>query len=36
MLWAVDKWLIAHPETGEAKAGALAGIKGENIDIAKG
>lgn len=36
MLWAVDKWLIAHPDTGEAKAGALAGIRGENIDLAKG
>ena len=36
MLWAVDKWLIAHPDTGEAKSGALAGIKGENIDISKG
>ena len=36
MLWAVDKWLIAHPETGEAKAGALAGIQGENIDLSKG
>ena len=35
MLWAVDKWLIAHPETGEAKAGALAGIRGENIDLSK-
>lgn len=36
MLWAVDKWLIAHPDTREAKAGALAGITGENIDLAKG
>ena len=36
MLWAVDKWLIAHPETGEAKSGALAGIRGENIDLSKG
>ncbi len=35
MLWAVDKWLIAHPDTGEAKSGALAGIVGENIDISK-
>ncbi len=35
MLWAVDKWLIAHPDTGEAKSGALAGIAGENIDISK-
>lgn len=33
MLWAVDKWLLAHPDTNEAKAGALAGITGENIDL---
>jgi len=35
MLWAVDKWLIAHPDSAEAKSGALAGIVGENIDISK-
>jgi hypothetical protein len=34
MLWAVDKWLIAHPDTGEAASGALVGIRGANIDIA--
>ena len=34
LLWASNKWLIAHPETSEAAAGAFAGIKGENIDIA--
>ena len=33
-LWARNKWLIAHPETGEAKEGAFAGLIGENIDIA--
>jgi hypothetical protein len=36
LLWGVDKWLIAHPDTAEAKAGALAGIRGENLDIAGG
>ncbi len=34
MLWARNKWLIAHPETGEAADGAWAGLVGENIDIA--
>lgn len=35
MLWARNKWLIAHPETTEAAAGAYVGLVGENIDIAK-
>ena len=35
MLWARNKWLIAHPETGEAAQGAWVGLVGENIDIAK-
>ena len=34
MLWARNKWLIAHPETGEAAQGAYVGLVGENIDIA--
>ena len=34
LLWACNKWLIAHPETGEAAEGALAGLIGENIDSA--
>ena len=34
MLWARNKWLIAHPETGEAAQGAWVGLVGENIDIA--
>ena len=34
MLWARNKWLIAHPETSEAAAGAWVGLVGENIDIA--
>ncbi len=33
-LWARNKWLIAHPETDEAKQGAFVGLMGENIDIA--
>ena len=33
-LWARDKWLLAHPESSEAAAGAFAGLRGENIDIA--
>ena len=34
-LWARNKWLLAHPETSEAAAGAVVGLKGENIDISK-
>ncbi len=34
LLWATNKWLIAHPESSEAKDGAFAGITGPNIDIA--
>ena len=34
LLWACNKWLIAHPETGEASEGAFAGLIGENIYIA--
>ncbi len=33
-IWARNKWLLAHPETSEAAAGAVAGLVGENIDIA--
>lgn len=35
MLWARNKWLIAHPDTAEAAQGAFVGLEGENIDIAK-
>ena len=28
-----NKWLLAHPESSEAKGGAHIGLKGENIDI---
>ena len=33
MLWARNKWLLAHPDSGEAKQGAYIGLKGENISI---
>lgn len=33
LLWACNKWLIAHPDSGEAKQGAFAGLSGENIEI---
>ena len=32
-LWARNKWLLAHPESSEAKDGAYVGLKGVNIDI---
>ena len=28
-----NKWLLAHPDTREAKEGAYIGLRGENIDI---
>ena len=33
LLWARNKWLLAHPESDEAKQGAYVGLNGENIDI---
>ena len=33
MLWANNKWLLAHPESVEAKDGAYIGLVGENIRI---
>ena len=30
-----NKWLLAHPESSEAKSGAHIGLKGINIDIAE-
>ena len=32
-LWARNKWLLAHPDSNEAKAGAYVGLSGENIRI---
>ena len=34
LLTACNKWLLAHPESSEAKNGAKIGLSGENIDIA--
>ena len=34
ILTARNKWLLAHPESSEAKGGAKIGLSGENIDIA--
>jgi len=33
MLWARNKWLLAHKDTAEAAQGAVVGLVGENIDI---
>ena len=35
LLWARNKWLLAHPDSSEAKQGAYIGLTGKNIDIAK-
>lgn len=34
-LTARNKWLLPHPDSGEAKGGAVVGLKGINIDISK-
>ena len=34
LLWAKNKWLLAHSEATEAADGAYIGLTGENIDIA--
>ncbi len=34
LLWARNKWLIAHADSTEAKDGAYVGLVGENTDIA--
>ena len=33
LLWAKNKWLIAHPVSNEAKQGAFVGLTGKNIDL---
>ena len=33
MLWARNKWLIAHPEAPEAAEGAYVGLLGENLSL---
>ena len=35
LLWASNKWLLAHPESSEAAAGAHVGLVGNNIDLTK-
>ena len=35
LLWACNKWLLAHPESGEAAKGAVPALTGVNIDIAE-
>jgi hypothetical protein len=35
LLTARNKWLLPHPDSDEAKNGAVIGLKGENIDIEK-
>ena len=34
MIWARNKWLLAHPDSSEAAQGAVVALTGENIDIA--
>ena len=33
-LFACNKWLLAHPDSAEAKQGAYIGLTGDNLDIA--
>lgn len=33
-LWACNKWLLAHADSGEAAQGAVVALTGENLDIA--
>ena len=33
LMTASNKWLLAHPESSEAKNGAIIGLKGWNVDI---
>lgn len=34
LLFGANKWLLAHPDSPEAKMGAYVGLRGENLDIA--
>lgn len=34
LMWACNKWLLAHPDSSEAAEGAYIGLSGPNIDIA--
>ena len=33
LLWGSNKWLLAHPDSPEAKMGAHIGLKGENLHL---
>lgn len=33
LLWACNKWLLAHPDSPEAAEGAAQGLVGENLDV---
>lgn len=33
LLWASNKWLLAHPDAPEAAQGAFVGLKGENLQL---
>lgn len=33
LLWACNKWLLAHADSNEAKQGAFVGLQGENIEL---
>ena len=33
LLWGSNKWLLAHPDSPEAKQGAYIGLKGENLTL---
>ena len=35
LLWARNKWLLAHPASREAASGAWPGLRGENLDLEK-
>ncbi len=35
LLWARNKWLLAHPDSVQAGRGAYIGLKGKNIDISE-
>lgn len=35
LLWACNKWLLAHKDTNEAADGAYVGLVGDNIDISQ-
>lgn len=35
MLWANNKWLLAHADSDEAKLGAYIGLTGRNIDLSE-